>query len=38
MGYLGLVPGERSTGETVRRLGITKARNGRIRQALVESA
>ena len=38
MGYLGLVPGERSTGETVRRLGITKAGNGRIRRALVESA
>lgn len=29
MGYLGLVPGERSTGETVRRGGITKAGNGR---------
>lgn len=38
MGYLGLVPGERSTGDTVRRLGITKAGNGRVRQALVESA
>lgn len=38
MGYLGLVPGERSTGETVRRLGITKAANGRIQRALVESA
>ncbi|QDJ11616.1 Transposase (plasmid) [Roseomonas mucosa] len=38
MGYLGLVPGERSTGETVRRLGITKAGNGRIRRALIESA
>jgi transposase len=38
MGYLGLVPGERSTGENVRRLGITKAGNGRVRQALVESA
>lgn len=38
MGYLGLVPGERSTGETVRRLGITKAGNGRVRRALVESA
>jgi transposase len=38
MSYLGLVPGERSTGETVRRLGITKAGNGRIRRALVESA
>jgi transposase len=38
MGYLGLVPGERSTGDTVRRLGITKAGNGRVRRALVESA
>jgi transposase len=38
MGYLGLVPGERSTGNTVRRLGITKAGNGRVRRALVESA
>jgi transposase len=38
MGYLGLVPSERSTGETVRRLGITKAGNGRVRRALVESA
>ena len=38
MGYLGLVPGERSTGETVRRLGITKAGNGRLRRVLVEGA
>jgi transposase len=38
MGYLGLVPGERSTGNSVRRLGITKAGNGRVRRALVESA
>lgn len=38
MGYLGLVPGERSTGETVRRGGITKAGNSRVRQLLVESA
>ena len=38
MGYLGLVPGERSTGNTVRRLGITKAGNGRVRRALIESA
>lgn len=38
MSYLGLVPGERSTGESVRRLGITKAGNGRVRRALVESA
>ena len=38
MGYLGLVPGERSTGESVRRLGITKAGNGRVRRSLIESA
>jgi len=38
MGYLGLVPSERSTGETVRRGGITKAGNGRVRHMLVESA
>jgi transposase len=38
MGYLGLVPGERSTGESVRRFGITKAGNGRVRRALIESA
>jgi transposase len=38
MGYLGLVPGERSTGETGRRGGITKAGNGRVRHMLVESA
>ena len=38
MGYLGLVPGECSTGNSIRRLGITKAGNGRVRRALVESA
>jgi transposase len=38
MGYLGLVPGERSTGDTVRRGSITKMGNPRIRQLLVESA
>ena len=38
MGYLGLVPQERSTGQTVRRGGITKAGNGRVRHMLVESA
>lgn len=38
MGYLGLVPSERSSGETVRRGGITKAGNGRVRHMLVESA
>src|SRR3712207_9310441 len=31
MAYLGLVPSERSTGDTVRRGGITKAGNGRVR-------
>jgi transposase len=38
MGHLGLVPSERSTGDTVRRGGITKAGNGRVRHMLVESA
>lgn len=38
MSYLGLVPSERSTGDTVRRGGITKAGNGRVRHLLVESA
>jgi transposase len=38
MGYLGLVPSERSTGDSVRRGGITKAGNGRVRHMLVESA
>ena len=36
MGYLGLVPSERSTGETVKRSGITKAGNRRARRILVE--
>jgi transposase len=38
MGYLGLVPAERSTGETVHRGSITRMGNVRIRQLLVESA
>ena len=38
MAYLGLVPSERSTGDTVRRGGITKTGNGRVRHMLVESA
>ena len=38
MGYLGLTPSERSTGDTVRRGGITKAGNSRVRHMLVESA
>ena len=36
MGYLGLVPGEDSTGERVKRTGITKAGNRRARRILVE--
>lgn len=38
MAYLGLVPSERSTGESVKRGGITKAGNGRARRVLVEAA
>lgn len=38
MGYLGLVPSERSTGDRVRRGNITKAGNTRARRLLVESA
>jgi transposase len=38
MGYLGLVPSESSTGDTVHRGGITKAGNGRVRRILVEAA
>jgi transposase len=38
MGYLGLTPLENSTGDSVRRGGITKAGNGRARKTLVESA
>jgi transposase len=36
MGYLGLVPSEQSTGEKVKRGGITKAGNRRARRILVE--
>jgi transposase len=38
MGYLGLVPSERSTGDRVWRGGITKTGNRRARRILVESA
>jgi transposase len=38
IGYLGLVPSERSTRETVRRGSITKMGNAPVRQLLVESA
>ncbi|MBM3575846.1 MAG: IS110 family transposase [Alphaproteobacteria bacterium] len=38
MAYFGLVPGERSSGSTVRRGGITKTGNSHVRRALVEGA
>jgi transposase len=38
MGYLGLVPRERSTGDTIRRGSIIEPGNGRVRHMLVESA
>jgi len=36
--YLGLVPGEDSSGDSVRRTGITKAGNSNIRKLLIESS
>jgi len=38
MAYLGLVPSEHSTGERVKRGGITKAGNTRARRVLIEGA
>jgi transposase len=38
MSYLGLVPSERSTGDSIKRGPITKAGNTRARRMLVESA
>ena len=38
MAFLGLTPSERSTGESVKRGGITKAGNARARRLLIESA
>lgn len=38
MSFLGLVPSERSTGETVRRAGLTLAGNRRARRVLIEGA
>ena len=38
MAYFGLVPGERSSGETVRRGAINKTGNAHVRRALVEGA
>jgi len=36
--YLGLVPGEDSSGDSIRRTGITKAGNSHVRRLLVEAA
>ena len=38
MAYIGLVPSEHSSGETIRRGGITKTGNGHARRVLVEGA
>ena len=38
MAYVGLVPSEHSSGETIRRGGITKTGNGHARRVLVEGA
>jgi len=38
MGYLGLVPSERSTGDNVKRGSITKTGNARARRTLIECA
>ena len=38
MAWLGLVPSEASTGERIRRFGISMAGNGRARWALIEAA
>lgn len=38
MAYLGMVPGEHSTGARIRRGGLTKTGNGRARKVLIEAA
>ena len=38
MGYLGVVPSKRSTGESIRRSSITKTGNARVRRVLAQSA
>jgi transposase len=38
MAYLGLVPSEDSTGNRIRRGGITKAGNGHVRRAMINAA
>ena len=37
-GFLGLVPGEHSSADSSTHMGITKAGNGHLRKALIESA
>lgn len=36
--YLGLAPGENSSSDSIRRLGITKAGNSHLRQLLIEAS
>jgi transposase len=38
MGFLGMVPSENSTGDSIRRGGLTKSGNGRARKVVVEAA
>ena len=38
MAFVGLVPSEHSSGETVKRGSITKTGNGHVRKALIEAA
>ena len=38
MAYVGLVPSEHSTGDSVRRRGITKAENRQARRGLIEAS
>jgi transposase len=38
MAYLGLVPSEHSSGDSIKRCGITKTGNSHVRKALVEAA
>jgi len=38
MAYLGLVPREHSSGQTVRRGSVTKAGNAHLRKAIIEAA
>jgi transposase len=38
MGYLGLIPSEHSSGNSIRRGGITKTGNKHVRRVMVETA